>query len=209
MKIINSSSIIRQKDGETLMDEQELINGAAAGNMRAFEELIIPFEKPVYNFCLRMLGDSRDAQDVSQEVFIKIYKSIKNYRSRFDGSFKCWLYRVANNACIDEMRKRKSRLKPESLDAAYETEGGDMGRQFVSPGKTPEDIAIEKERRAAIKKAISSLPADFRRMIVLREMQGLSYEEISNITGIKIGTVKSKISRARDMLREQIKKTCV
>ena len=191
------------------MNEHDLIQDAASGDFRAFEELIIPYEKPIYNYCLRMLCDVYEAEDVSQEVFIKVYKNLKKYQSRTDGSFKSWVYTIANNACIDEIRKRKSRVRPESLDEVYESDGGEMSRQFESGEITPEEAVIKKERQKIITGAISKLPAEFKQMILLRELRGMSYEEIAKITGIKIGTVKSKISRARAYLKEQIKKIYV
>ena len=188
------------------MNEQSLVRSAATGDARAFEELIIPYEKPIYNFCLRMLNDAGEAEDASQEVFIKVYKNIGRYRERHAGSFKSWVYAIANNACVDELRKRKARARPESLDTVYETEGGEMSAQFASTEQTPEQAVIVNERQKILSDAISGLPTEFRRMIILRDLRGLSYEEISGVTGAKLGTVKSKISRARAALRERVEK---
>jgi len=187
------------------MNEDDLIKKAVSGDADAYGQLIAPYEKPIYNFCLRMLSNAQDAQDLSQEVFIKVYKNISKYKSRDGASFKNWLYRLANNACIDEIRKRKSRVHPESLDKPMELDENEMERQIDSGLATPEETAIKNERRAAVGNAIRKLPAEFRRMIVLRDLRGLSYEEIADITGVKLGTVKSKINRARGKLRELIK----
>jgi len=191
------------------MNEQDLITDAASGNVHAFGQLIMPYEKPIYNFCRRMLGDDYDAQDVSQEIFIRVYKNIKKYRTRSGASFKSWLYAIANNACIDELRKRKSRIRPESLDAAFESDDGEAYRQLRSPEELPEEAVIKKERQKIIAEAVSNMPASFRQMIVLRDIRGFGYEEIAEITGMKLGTVKSKISRARQYLAEQLQKIYV
>jgi len=191
------------------VNEHDLVKNAASGDSRAFEQLIIPYEKPIYNFCLRMLGDTYDAQDISQEVFVKVYKNLQKYQVRNNGSFKSWVYTIANNSCIDEIRKRKVRGQPESLDAEIESDDGEMTRQIESDEPSPEEAFVNMERQNSIKKAISELPPDFRQMIVLRDIRGFSYEEIAKITGIKIGTVKSKISRARIYLKEQFIKNYV
>jgi len=191
------------------MNEQDLIKKAASGDAEAFGRLIEPYERPVYNFCRRVLGDGYDAEDVSQEVFIKIYRSIGGYTDRRAGSFKNWVYRIANNACIDELRKRKARPVAESLDETYESDEGESVRQFESPELPPEEAVLKKERQKIIADAIRNLAPEFKRVIILRDVRGFSYEDIAQMTGMKIGTVKSKISRARVNLKEQIQKKYV
>ena len=187
------------------MNEDDLIKKVVSGDADAYGHLIAPYEKPIYNFCLRMLSNAQDAQDLSQEVFIKVYKNISKYKSRDGASFKNWLYRLANNACIDEIRKRKSRVQPESLDVHLDSGENEMERQIDSGLITPEETVIKRERRAAVGKAVGQLPPEFRQMVVLRDLRGLSYEEIAVVTGVKLGTVKSKINRARGKLRELIR----
>jgi len=191
------------------MNENELIKSAIAGDADAFERLVAAYEKPIYNYCLRMLCDAEDARDATQDVFLKLYRNLAKYRSREGASFKSWVYRLANNTCIDAIRRKKARIAPDSLDAAMETDDGALERQVGAIGDTPEDAVLMKERQAAIRRAIDALPTEFRQMITLRDLQGLSYEEITQITGIKPGTVKSKINRARGKLRELIQKNYV
>jgi len=186
------------------MNEHTLVRNAASGDAASFENLILPYEKPIYNFCFRMFNNREDAQDVAQEIFLKIFRNLKKFNSRGEGSFKKWLYKVANNACIDELRKRGSRISAESLDEAVESEDGEMSRQYESKESPPDEVVISRERQSEIKKAIAGLPADYKNIIILRDIQGLSYEEIAEITGAKLGTVKSKLSRARTALRDKL-----
>ena len=188
------------------MDEQILIKQAQSGDTDAFEQLARLYGAQVYNFCCRMTNNTHDAEDIAQDVFIKIYGGIKKFKHRGEGSFRRWVYTVANNACTDALRKKKSRIRPDSLDAAIETEDGVLYNEPVSPESTPEETVLKKERQEILKQAIAELPAQFRQMIVLRDVRGLSYSDIAQITGNNPGTVKSKISRARACLREQLKK---
>ena len=179
-----------------------LVNKAIAGDTGAFEQLITAYERSVYNIAYRMFNNAHDAQDVAQDIFIKIYKNLHRYQGRENSSFKSWVFAIANNTCIDEIRKRKSRIAPESLDIDIESEDGSIIRQIESDEPLPEDVVLVKERRAQLSAAINKMPAGLKNMIVLRDIQGLSYEEISEVTGMKLGTVKSKISRARASLKD-------
>ena len=179
-----------------------LIKSALNGDMSAFEELIIQYEKKVYNVALRVLKNPDDAMDISQEVFIKIYKNL----DKFDGkaSFSTWLYRITTNTCIDELRKRKGK-ETYSIDNDIENEEGSYKREFVDNSPTPEEQTIIKESGNEIIKAMENLSDEHRTIITLRDIEGLSYNEIADITGVSIGTVKSRISRARLSLKNIIK----
>ncbi len=179
-----------------------LIKSALNGDMSAFEELIIQYEKKVYNVALRVLKNPDDAMDISQEVFIKIYKNL----DKFDGkaSFSTWLYRITTNTCIDELRKRKGK-ETYSIDNDIENEEGSYKREFVDNSPTPEEQTIIKESGNEIIKAMENLSDEHRTIIILRDIEGLSYNEIADITGVSIGTVKSRISRARLSLKNIIK----
>ena len=183
--------------------DDSLLQRAATGDMDAFEELILGYEKLIYNITYRMLGNAEDARDASQEVLIKIYKNLGKCTSI--KAFKSWVYTVANNTCIDEIRKRKN--KPfESLNKLIQTEDGDIQQQLPADDPTPEERFLEQERREILQQAICQLSPEHRTLIVLRDIQGLHYEELANATGTSLGTVKSRLSRARTQLCQIISK---
>ncbi len=172
--------------------EKTLIKKAAKGDTKSFEKLIVPYEQKVYRIAWHVFRHDEDASDAAQEVFVKLYYNLSKFR--FDSSFSTWLYRLAMNTCIDEYRKRKRRLDHTAkLDYPME-----------SDCDTPEDAVIRQEKILAVRTAISQLSDDHKSIIILRDIQGLSYEEVSEILNISLGTVKSRISRARSALKEQI-----
>lgn len=183
--------------------EKELIQKAKQGDMTAFEELILKHEKIVYNVALRMMNHSEDAKDISQEVFLKAYRNIANFDER--SAFSTWLYRITTNTCIDEMRKRKGK-QSYSLEEELENEDGTMQRQIADEGDTPEESLLREERKSEILQALENLSAEHKAAVVLRDVKGLSYEEISEILELSLGTVKSRISRARNQLKTEILK---
>lgn len=183
--------------------EKALIQKAKQGDLTAFEELILKHEKIVYNVALRMMNHSEDAKDISQEVFLKAYRNIANFDER--SAFSTWLYRITTNTCIDEMRKRKGR-QSYSLEEELENEDGTMQRQIADEGDTPEESLLREERKSEILQALEKLSAEHKAAVVLRDVKGLSYEEISEILDLSLGTVKSRISRARNQLKTEILK---
>ena len=183
--------------------EQEWIARAKAGDMQAFEALILQHEKIVYNVALRMMNHSEDAKDISQEVFLKAYKNIKNFDER--AMFSTWLYRITTNTCIDELRKRKGK-QSYSLEEELENEEGSMQRQIADEGETPEESLLRVERKDELKKALAQISEEHRIAVILRDIRGLSYEEIAEIMDLPMGTVKSRISRARNQLKQEILK---
>lgn len=178
-----------------------LIKSALKGDMASFEELILSYEKKVYNVALRILKNPEDAKDISQEVFIKIYKNL----DKFDGksSFSTWVYRITTNACIDELRKKKGK-ETFSMDSEIEEDEGSFKREFADNSPSPEEAVISKETGNEIIKSVEKLSDEHRTIIVLRDIHGLSYTEIADMTGLSIGTVKSRISRARLHLKNII-----
>jgi len=177
------------------MNEEKLISRAAKGDASAFNELLTAHEKKMYAVCLRMCGNHEDAQDCLQESMLRVYRSISGFKGQ--SSFSTWLYRVTMNTCLDELRRRKS--KPvTSLDGLLES-GWSPSDDF----DTPEHHAVASEKRAEIQKSISELPEDMRAAVVLRDIQGFSYDEIAQMLGINVGTIKSRISRGREKLREK------
>lgn len=183
--------------------EQEWIARAKAGDMQAFEALILQHEKIVYNVALRMMNHSEDARDISQEVFLKAYKSIGQFDER--AMFSTWLYRITTNTCIDELRRRKGK-QSYSLEEELESEEGSMQRQIADEGETPEESLLRAERADELKKALAQLTEEHRLAVILRDIRGLSYEEIAEIMDLPMGTVKSRISRARNQLKQEILK---
>lgn len=175
------------------MDEL-LLHRAKGGDADAFEELITPHEKKIYATCLRMMGNPQDAFDCTQETMLRAYRTLASYRG--EAKFETWLYRVAYNICLDALRGRKRRAA-ESIEALAEE-----GFSPVDTGKGPYEALEEKDRMTALSGAIAALPQDMREMVVLRQVQQLSYEDISEVTGLPLGTVKSRINRARLRLKE-------
>ena len=174
----------------------ELIAGAVKGREDGFEELVRRYQRPIVGYVFRMLGDYDSSLDVTQEVFIKVYNSLARYSSEY--KFSTWLYRIAHNAAIDHMRRNSvnsQSLETESEDGAYQL-------QLESSGPTPEQDHQRSEWRAEIDSVIKRLPGPYRELIVLSHSQDMSYDEIAEVTGLPLGTVKNRLFRAREMMRE-------
>ncbi len=178
-----------------------ILKEAQSGSIKAFEKIVYKFERLVYNIAFKMLKNPEDASDLSQEALIKIYKNLNKCQ---DASvLKAWVCRITTNACIDEIRKRKGKTY-ESLDFEIEHEEGDFTKEYKSSEEGPEQVLINKELRIDIAKAIDKLAPSYRALIVLRDVEGLSYLELAEITESNLGTVKSRLSRARNMLKKII-----
>ena len=173
--------------------ERALIEAAAGGDPAAFEKLMRMHEGKMYAVALRMCASREDAQDCMQEAMIRAYRAIENFR--FQSSFSTWIYRITMNTCLDELRRRKVR-QATSLDALLDAGWAPSG------GESPEGHAMQQDRRRALEGAIHALPEDMRAAIVLRDIQGYSYDEIADILSVNVGTIKSRISRGREKLRE-------
>lgn len=180
-----------------MQDEVLRIRRAQKGDADAFEALVTPYEKKLFGLCLRMLGNREDAQDCLQDCMLRAWRAISGYRK--ESSLATWLYRIATNACLDFLRKRK--VRP-SVSLEMMTEAGFM--PHATEGD-PVQIAEETARKAALESGLASLPPDLRTALVLRDMQGLSYEDIADVLKIPTGTVKSRISRGRDKLRAHLR----
>ena len=183
------------------MTEAELIQQSCAGSIDAFEQLILLYEKRVYTIAYKYMGNHEDANDMAQEALIKAYQSIGSFRG--EAAFGTWLGKITANRCLDELRKRK-KLQTTSLEDTLELEEGSVKKELESPTATPEDHAVQQETAAYMQKLIGELKEEYRTAIVLREMDGYSYEDIADILVCSVGTVKSRISRARQYLRERI-----
>lgn len=184
-----------------MTEEAIMINKAVRGNITAFEMLLLKYEKMIYNIAYRMFNNREDACDITQEVCLKFYKSLSKCAGR--ESVKSWIYTIAYNTCIDEIRKRKKN-NTLSLDMQSVDNDGSLLDTLASNEHEPESRLINKEKNMKIADAVNSLPENYRMYIILRDINGLSYKEISEITGHGSGTVKSGISRARGSLRRLI-----
>ena len=182
------------------MDEQQQIEAAQRGSLGAFNDLVGTYEARVYNLCYRMLGQAEAAADDTQDTFLSAYQAIGRFRG---GSFKAWLLRIATNACYDQLRRRQRRPS-QSLDALMDDP--DHPLDFPSPDRQgdPEDRALTNELSREIQRALAGLPDDQRLALVLADIQGLSYDEIAAVTHTALGTVKSRISRARFKMRDAL-----
>lgn len=176
--------------------ELKLVQRVVSGDMEAFSSLVLAYEKQVFNIALRMVGNREDAEDISQESFIKAYNSLSNFRG--DASFSSWLFRIVSNTCLDHLRKIKNRqtlsLSTENEDE--ETEEYDIADESFSP----EELLEKKLTKESIQRGLEELSEEHRTVLVLREIQGLSYDEIAQVLEIESGTVKSRIARARKKL---------
>ena len=178
------------------MEESTLIQRAMGGDAASFNTLMEAHERRMYAVALRMCGNHEDAQDCLQEAMLRIYRAISGFKAQ--SSFSTWVYRITMNACLDELRKRKSRPNT-SLDGLLDT-----GWSPVDGGESPEGHAMRREMRRMLQRYIGELPEDMRAAVVLRDVEGYSYEEIAGILEANVGTIKSRISRGRERLREKI-----
>ena len=169
----------------------------------AFEELVSRYQRYVDKLLYHLASDWSDRADLAQEVWIRVYRSI--HRLKEPGKFKSWLGRITTNLFYDELRKRKRFKGSVSLDAPRQSSDGQYDWELPSGEPTPADTMMTREFHEHLRQAMSELPEVFQKTIAMRELQGLSYEEIANITGVSLGTVKSRIARARQRLQEKLK----
>lgn len=180
----------------TREEEATLVKLVQSGNHAAFEQLVIANQTKVYNLALRMVGNEQDAYDMSQEAFIKAYHGLENFRG--DSRFSVWLYRLTTNVCLDFLRA-ESRKSHGSLTYISE-EDGEKELEIYDDRFTPETVVEKKELRKAVNQGLMRLPENYRAILLLREIEGLSYEEIADTLSLEEGTVKSRIFRARKKL---------
>jgi RNA polymerase sigma-70 factor (ECF subfamily) len=178
------------------VDEKTLIAAARQGDTRSFNQLVALYQDMVYNVAYRILGDTDAAADASQEAFLSAYRAVAKFKG---GSFKAWLLRIATNACYDQLRVLQRR-PTSSLEAIYTDT--DPSSHFVNGHETPEEHTLRGELGQAIQLGIETLPPDQRVTLVLSDVQGLSYNEIAQVTNTSVGTVKSRLNRARTRLRD-------
>lgn len=179
----------------TVLFENEIVRSVLRGNVNDFEKLVTAYEKNVYNIALRMVGDPDDAADMTQETFIKAYRSLSSFRG--DSKFSSWLYRIASNVCLDFLRSR-SRHPQVSLSTVDEDDRATF--ELPDMRQNPEEQLMKKLGMEAVRRGLEQLPEQQRQILVLRELGGLSYAELAQTLGLEEGTVKSRIFRARKRL---------
>ncbi len=184
------------------MSEEQLIRRAQQGDNGAFEELLLLHQKKVYNLCLRMSANPDDALDLSQEAFLRAWRSLGQYQ--FEANFSTWLFRLTSNICIDFLRRKKRRQET-SLTESYDDsdEGAELSVPDAQPG--PEQQAMTNETKIELARAMEQLSPEHREILQLRVIEDLQYEQIADILGVRVGTVKSRLARARLALRKILK----
>jgi len=191
----------RASSPPALPADEVLVTRVLAGEIHVYEALIARYERPIVNFIYRMIGDYEQALDLAQEVFFKAYRSL----GRFDPTyrFSTWLYRIASNRSIDHLRKQSPVLL--SLNDTGEAEKGVEGiTQLKSSARGPEDLLVSRELGERISRSIDELPVVYRELILLRHLQGMSYEDIARVKQLPLGTVKNRLFRAREILRKKL-----
>lgn len=178
-----------------MMDERRLLQKAQEGDRKAFEALVALHSRRVYNLALGYTGRHHDAEEIAQTVFVKVWKALPQFRGA--SAFSTWLYRLTLNACTDHYRRERKRRGDLSLDDP------DLS-PIRDAAPSPEEIVIQREEEAILRKALAELPEQHRVILILREMDGLDYQEIAQVLELQVGTVKSRLARARRALREKL-----
>ncbi len=178
------------------MDEPDLIDRAKQGDVAAFNTLVLTYQEAVYNYAVYVAGDADIAADATQDAFISAYKKLNSFR---DGNFKAWLMRIARNKCLDQLRKRQRHPQP-SLDEM--TEDNESLSILASSTPGPESRHEESELLDAVAQCLDALPEEQRTTVVLRDVEGFEYAEIGQILSVSLGTVKSRINRARRRMQD-------
>jgi RNA polymerase sigma-70 factor, ECF subfamily len=177
--------------------DRDLVTRAVAGREDGFEELVRRYQRPIAAYVYRMVGDYESALDLTQEVFIKVYNSLRRYRSEF--KFSTWIYKIAHNSAVDHLRRRGGR--EQALQREFDGEQYDL--PIESRRLSPEQESERAERREEIERVVRELPAAYRELVVLRHSHDLSYDEIAEVTGLPLGTVKNRLFRAREVMRRE------
>ena len=180
----------------TREQEAQIVQRVLQGDVNAFEKLVLEYEKSVYAITQRMTGNAEDAADMTQETFIKAYNSLSSFRG--DSKFSVWLYRIATNVCLDFLRSRSR--KPTVSLSVEDDDGEEVELDIADESQSPERLLERGLTRDAVRRGLNALSPEYRQILLLREIQGLSYEEIADVLTLEVGTVKARIFRARKRL---------
>jgi RNA polymerase sigma-70 factor (ECF subfamily) len=184
-------------------EDNDLINAFIRGDHSAFEKIVLRYQDRVFNMCYRLLGDRNEAEDSAQDVFIKVYRSLKGFR--FKSSFYTWLYRIVINTCKNRIKSVEYKSSKSRVSIDTDRNNREYGIPVIIDNRPVPDKTLEqKEKMERIQEALNSLPPDQKTVVILCDVEGMSYDEIARITKNRLGTVKSKLSRARLGLRNKL-----
>jgi RNA polymerase sigma-70 factor (ECF subfamily) len=193
-------------DGPVLLpaeaEVEPLVRGAQAGDAQAFDELVRRFSRPIFNLAYRMAGNHEEAEDLAQEIFVKLHRSVGQFRWR--SRFSTWLYAVAANTCRSGLRRLRRIAEAEVVRLDADGEEGARPPEPAAPGDLPGQALAKRELRQEVEDAIAELPEEFRLAVILRDLQGFEYEEIAEALQCSMGTVKSRLSRGRQRVKERL-----
>ena len=195
---------IKKSAGEP-REDVVLIRAFLEGDKVAFDRLVVKHKNRLFNLCYRLLGDYEEANDSAQETFIKVYRSLKKFR--FESAFSTWLYRIAVNTCKNKLKSPafRQKMKMVPMDNPIPANLNGPGREIQDESPSPAIALEKKERMRVIQEAINALPPEQKEVVTLRDIEGFSYEEVAEITGLNLGTVKSRLARARLDLRKKLR----
>jgi RNA polymerase sigma-70 factor (ECF subfamily) len=195
-----------EKRGRQAAEEDAgLVRAFRNGDRASFDQIVLRHKDKVFSLCYRLLGDYQEANDSAQLTFIKVFRSLKGFR--FESALSTWLYRIAVNTCKNRISSTvyKQKARTLSLDNPGHDAGEARPLDLEDDAPSPLDRLEEMERRRIIRETVDSLPLEYREVVTLRDIQGLSYEEVAAVTGVLLGTVKSRLSRARQELKERLR----
>ena len=184
------------------VEDRELIRRCLRGDHKAYRELLLRYQDPVFNYCRRMTRDPGQAEEIAQEAFVRTLTRLEQYDERY--SFSAWIFKIATNLCIDHIRR--SRRIAYSLDEELEAADGSFRRELPSEEPDPAERTLAREQMEMLNDAVARLPEHYRAILLLRHQEGLSYEEIAAVLGLPIGTVKIRIHRAREQVKRSLDK---
>jgi RNA polymerase sigma-70 factor (ECF subfamily) len=187
------------EQSESQFDEPKMVAYALEGDLDAFNRLVIAYQDMAYNVAYRVMGERTSAEDAVQDAFISAYRKLKSFRG---GSFKAWLLRIVTNACLDELRRQKRRPSVPLQPANSEDDEIESPAWLEDPGETPEEAVLRTELSAAIQNCLNRLENDFRVVVVLVDIQGMDYAEAAEAVNSPLGTIKSRLARARAKMQE-------
>lgn len=199
--MVDQSQTLDERRLLSRIEDKDLIKQALAGSQDAYKRLMRKYHNAIFHLIVRMIGYRSEAEDLTQEAFIKAFNALGTFNDEF--AFSTWLYKIATNNCIDHLRKRK--IRTFSIDKPVPTHDGDVQYEIPDSSYRPDTGILESQQTRIIQEAIDALPAKYRRVIVMRHQQEMSYEDIAAELQLPLGTVKAHIFRAREMLNRQLR----